>query len=205
MTQPTPTGAPQSRGPSIAWFFVAALIFLCGAGGMGVLIWTAVRSITNDIVRFVVPGQTEMTVAKPGSFTIFHEYRSVVDGRVFSVQTLSNLIVTVRSKSTGAEVPLITTTGASYSTGSRAGRSILDFELREPGTYIVSAAYGDGRREPQTVLTISQGFGASLVFTILGALALFFGGLGGAVGLTIYVAVKRQKARQPPGLPFTRP
>ena len=183
-----------SHVPGRVWYFIAALIFLAGLAAMLTLMVEQLSGIGSRMIQVIVPGQSELTLDKAGTYTIFHEYRSTVGTRVFAVETVSGLSVTVRSKATGEDVLLQTTTGASY-------RSILNFKITEPGTYLLIAGYSDGRREPQTVITVDRGFVGSILLTVGAAFALLFGGLAGAGGLVIFVAIKRHKAKQAGILP----
>lgn len=187
--------------PGRVWYFIAALIFLAGLAAMLTLMVEQLSGIGSRMIQVIVPGQSELTLDKAGTYTIFHEYRSTVGTRVFAVETVSGLSVTVRSKATGEDILLQTTTGASYTVEGRSGRSILNFKITEPGTYLLIAGYSDGRREPQTVITVDRGFVGSILLTVGAAFALLFGGLAGAGGLVIFVAIKRHKAKQAGILP----
>ncbi len=100
----------------------------------------------------------------------------------------------------GANVPLVASkTNTRYSVASTAGRSLFDFEARTPGTYQISATYDGGRKEPQTVLAIDRGFVGGLIMTILGAMAIAFGGMGIAVAIAVVVFIKRRRAQRAAG------
>jgi hypothetical protein len=157
--------AKPSHVPGRVWYFIAALIFLAGLAAMLTLMVEQLSGIGSRMIQVIVPGQSELTLDKAGTYTIFHEYRSTVGTRVFAVETVSGLSVTVRSKATGEDILLQTTTGASYTVEGRSGRSILNFKITEPGTYLLIAGYSDGRREPQTVITVDRGFvGSNLAY-----------------------------------------
>jgi hypothetical protein len=102
----------------------------------------------------------------------------------------------VRARPGGQVIPLKSATGASYSVGSYAGRSLFDFEVPAPGTFEISATYDGGRRQPQTVLAIDRGFVEDLLRTILGALALAFAGMGAAIAIAVVVFNKRSRAKR---------
>jgi hypothetical protein len=144
------------------------------------------------MIRVPVPGQTEIVFKEPGTYTIFHEYQSTFDGRVYDVAAVSGLNVTVRARPGGDDVPLSPATGTRYRVGSNAGRSLFDFEVRAPGSYQIAATYDGGRKEPQTVLAIDRGFVGDLLITILGAMAMAFAGMGAAIAIAIIVFVKRR-------------
>jgi hypothetical protein len=148
------------------------------------------------MMRVVVPGETQLMLKEPGTYTIFHEHRSAFEGKAYHVDTVSGLRVLIRARPGGQVVPLKSATGASYSVGSHAGRSLFDFEIPAPGTYEISAAYDGGRQQPQTVLAIDRGFVGELLLTILSAIALAFAGMGTAIALIIVVFIKRRRVKR---------
>ena len=168
---------------------------------MAVFLVSRIGNSTSRMMRVLVPGQEEIYVKEPGTYTIFHEYQSTFEGRVYDVAEVSGLSVAVRTVPGGEEVPLSTASGTRYRVGSNAGRSLFNFEARAPGTYRIAAAYDGGRKEPQTVLAIDRGFVGDLVLTILGALAMAFAGMGAAVAISVLVFVKRRRAHMSAGRP----
>jgi hypothetical protein len=180
------------RVPGRLWYVLAAVIALGAWAAMALFLVSRISDSTARMTRVLVPGQTDLVLKEPGTYTIFHEYQSTFEGRVYDVANVSGLIITVRAG--GAVIPLVATSGTRYRVGSRAGRSLFDFDVRTPGTYQVSASYDGGRKEPQTVLAIDRGFVGDLVMTILGALALALGGMGIAVAISVVVFLKRRRA-----------
>jgi hypothetical protein len=188
----TDASAP-SPAPGRRWYVVAAVIALAAWTAMALFLVSRIGDSTARMMRVLVPGQADLVLKEPGTYTIFHEYQSMFEGRVYDVPSVSGLNITVRTG--GANVPLAASkTNARYSVGSAAGRSLFDFEVRTPGTYQISAGYDGGRKEPQTMLAIDRGFVGGLVLTILGALAMAFGGMGIAVAIAVVVFVKRRRA-----------
>jgi len=162
---------------------------------MALFLVSRIGDSTGRMMRVLVPGQTDLVLREPGTYTIFHEYQSTFEGRVYDVGSVSGLSIAVRTG--GANVPLVASkTNTRYRVGAAAGRSLFDFEARVPGTYQISASYEGGRKEPQTVLAIDRGFVGDLIVTILGALGMAFGGMGIAVGIAVVVFVKRRRAQR---------
>jgi len=183
-----------SRPPGRRWYVVAAVVALAGWTAMALFLVSRIGDSTARMMRMLAPGQTDLLLKEPGTYTIFHEYQSTFEGRVYDVESISGLIIAVQSG--GTTVPLVrSTSNTRYSIASAAGRSLFDFEVRVPGTYRISASYDGGRKEPQTVLAIDHGFVGSLVMTILGAMAMAFGGMGIAVAIAVAVFIKRRRAR----------
>jgi hypothetical protein len=194
----TTAPVPASRPPGPGWYAVAVVIAIAGWIGMGVLIHAALGSIGERMFRLVVPGQAEFRLQQTGTYTIFHEHYSTVDGRVYEAGTLSGLQIIVRFR--GSAIELRRPSGRTrYSVGSYSGRSLYQFDVSEPGFYQVGAVYGDGRKAPQTVLAIDHGFVAALVGTILKAFAAGFGGMALAGVIAAVVIVKRRRALRSAG------
>lgn len=162
---------------------------------MALFLVSRIGDSTGRMIRVLAPGQTEIVLKEPGTYTIFHEYQSTFEGRVYDVAAVSGLNVTVRARPGGENVPLTTATGTRYRVGASAGRSLFDFEVRVPGTYQIAAAYDGGRAQPQTVLAIDRGFFGDLLKTIFGAIAMAFAGMGTAIAIAVVVFIKRRRAR----------
>lgn len=180
--------------PGRWWYVVAGLIAAAAVAVTIYFVIHRVSGLTDRLVQVVVPGQASLTLNETGSYTIFHEYQSVVDGKVYSTGSVSDLRVTVAGPD-GRRVSLTSPSGTSrYSIAGRAGSSIFAFEAAQPGVYRLAASYEDGRREPRTVLTVGTGFLAGIFMTVLITLAIMFAGIGSAVAIAIIVFLARRRA-----------
>ena len=188
------TGISSTRAPSAAWYGLAVLVLVAGWVGMGTLLATRLSGATDRMMRLVVPGEAELRLNQTGTYTIFHEYRSTLDGRVYDTPSIDGLDVTVRAVPSGRLIELMRGADSSYTFSGSAGRSLFDFEVSEPGAYRIAGIYADGRKEPQAVLAVDRGFVGDLLITILGAVAFAFAGTGGAIVVAILVARRRAKA-----------
>jgi hypothetical protein len=188
----------QEIRPSRWLYGLAALVFVSGWGLFAVFLWRNLSGIGEDFQRVIVPGKSDITLAKPGKYTVFHEYRSVIGTRVFSGERyVSGLECRLASKATGVEVPLSRSlASATYNFGGRSGVSMLDFRIDTPGVYEFWAGYEGTGEGPQVVLAVGQGFGLRIVTTVLGSLAIVFGCIGLAVLIAVYTAVKRHNAQK---------
>lgn len=182
--------------PSRWYYAIAGVIFVGGWVAFGVFLFTNLSGMGNKLQQVVVPGKSEITLLDPGAYTIFHEYKSVVGGKVYSTeQQLSGLEVTLRSKATGARVPLAPATSSStYEFGSRAGASVFEFNIHDPGVYELSASYSAGQRGPDVVLAVGHDFTMGIMTTVFGSLAIVFGSIAISLALTIYTLIKRSNA-----------
>ena len=179
------------------WLYgLAAVIFLAGWALFAVILWTSLSGLDEGLQQVVVPGSAELNLAKPGGYTAFHEYESVVGSRIYSGdRNVPGLECSLKSKPTGASVQLSRSTAStSYSTGGRSGVSFLDFRIDQPGVYEFSAEYPNGAAGPEVVLAVGQGVGLRIVTGILGSLAVVFGCIGLSIALAVYTGVKRYQA-----------
>lgn len=181
--------------PGRYWYAVAVLLVVSGGVASGLLMWSRLANLDAGLTRFVVPGSALIELPEAGAYTIFHESRSVIEGRIYVTENVAGLRVGVRSDETGEPVSLTRPSGSSsYSFGGYTGESVLSFELAKPGRYRLSASYPDGRGEPQTVLAVSHGFISRLLTTIFGVIAIGFASFGAAVAIGVVTFLKRRRA-----------
>jgi len=103
------------------WFVVAGLVAIAGFVAAGLYLVPRLGSVDAGMIRVVVPGNTTLDLGKAGTYTIFHEKQSVVDGRFYASDSVSGLRVDVIAEATGTPVRLEPATSTSYSMGSRQG------------------------------------------------------------------------------------
>lgn len=79
----------------------------------GMVVLRMIQEVPDSLTRIVVPGEAELDLTEPGSYTIYHEHRSVVDGQVFSsTADISSLLVAVE-RPTGNPRPCVSPLGTS--------------------------------------------------------------------------------------------
>jgi hypothetical protein len=167
------------------WFAAAGLIAIAGFVCAGLYLWPRLGSVDAGMIRIVVPGSATVTLDKPGTYTIFHEKQSVVDGRYYASDTVAGLRVDLVADTGGAPVPVEPSGGTSYSVGGRQGVSIFAFTIDRPGRYRLTTSLTNG----QAVLAIGQGMLGAIFKLVSGTIAIVFAGLaiaGIIVGLTIW-------------------
>jgi hypothetical protein len=163
---------------------------------MAIFLASRLGGSAERMIRVLVPGETEIRLNEPGTYTIFHEHQSTFEGRVYNVENISGLEITVRPSVGGAALPLKGGTATNYSVGSRSGRSLFQFEVTASGAYRVAGTYPTGRQQPQTVLAIDRGFVGELLLTIFGGLAIAFGSMAIAIVMIVVVFIRRRRARR---------
>ena len=190
VTKPTaPTKHPN------AWFYTfgPAVIVITSIVAI-VLLFTAL--LTAPDMRFAVPGTHEVDFDSSGEYTLFYEYKSSVNGIIYSTgASPPDMTVTLQSKDDAQNVPLLTGSGtSSYEIGGKAGVSMFEFDIDEPGTYILSAEYTDGSTEPPIVFAVGR---FNLESTFIRSFAIGTGGFViGMFSILVVFLLRRRKPSQ---------
>jgi len=216
----TPSGKGEERVKKqrlSGWYYgLAALIPVLGCLIAMALVWQwfpglpgifEAKMDLDSLTQIVVPGSEEIIFADRGAYAVYYEYRSVVDGVVFTSSEIPpSLACSLTSRATGTDVAVVpdyvkTNTYASKD-GERLGVLIRSITIDEPGTYTFSCHHPDGSSQPEIVLAVGPNFAweflsiaARTVLTTLTGLAVLFGSSALAVGVVIVVAVQRRKSR----------
>jgi hypothetical protein len=175
------------------WYLVALVLALVGAGGAYLFFFMRLQSVDAALTRMVAPGEVEITL-QSGSYTLFHEYRSVLNGRYYESDDVSGLNLHINS-SNGEPIALRGRANTNYEIAGRSGVSVADFDIDEPGTYTFVAAYNQ-RKGPEAVLAVEQGVIGKIFGLVLGSIAIAFAGVGGGIAVASITYVKRRRARE---------
>lgn len=180
---------------SRAGYWLAPIPLLLGFAIAVWVGWGAVTDISNAFTRLVAPGTGFVTLAKPGTYMIFHETRGAIDGRVYhSANDFSGMKVDIVPDAGGAAVPVEQPSAHStYTIGSHAGESMLQFTVTQPGNYRVTAAYADGQAGPKTVLAIGTGIVGILFRAIAVVIGSIFLGFGLSLALLLTTCFRRRR------------
>jgi hypothetical protein len=185
--------------PGPIWYFVAVLIFLAGDVGAWYMFTVRLASVGDGVERFIVPGTVELTLNQPGTWTIYHEPSSAIDGKLYVSQNINGLRIGVVSVANGAPVKISPPFGGeTYSMNGSDGVAVLAFDVASPGRYRLTAAYEGDKAEPKAVLTVANGLLHRMFSAIAGGISLGLGGFAIALAIIITTAVKRGKAVHPP-------
>ena len=182
------------------WYLLAGVIALAGLAAAALYVVPRIDTVDQGAIRTVMPGSAVLALDTPGSYTIFHERRSVVDGRYYASDSVDGLKVTLADPR-GTPVALVEPRMSStYQMGNREGRAILAFDIVEPGRYRLSASLASGAAEPKVVLAVSQGLVGGIIRLVFATLGIAFGSLGVAGLLVAVVAWRRSKAVAKPAV-----
>lgn len=187
----------QDVRPSAWWFALPVVVAATGLATFAFLLVNGLTGLTDGFTQVVVPGRAEVTLAEPGTYAVFYEYRSVVGNRVYSTQAqMPGLQCRLVSKATGVEIPLSPSSmSMTYELGGRCGAAVFECEITAPGVHEFSAGYPEGESGPDVVLVIGRGFVKKLLFTIFGGIGTFFGSFIAAGLITLLIFLKRRKAK----------
>jgi hypothetical protein len=208
------------RSPSGWMYVLAAMIPVFGCLLTMALVYRWFSSLpgtlesrvnVDNLTQVVVPGSEEITFTKRGAYAVYHEYRSVVDGVVYTSSEMPPaLACSLTSRASGDDVAVVPdhVPSNAYSTRDRerVGRLINSITIEAPGRYIFSCDYPDGSSQPKVVLAVGPnlfweflGIAARTVVTAAAGLAALFGsGILAAVVLVV-ATVKRRRSAKPDG------
>ncbi len=178
------------------------------------VIW-GIQGLTDDrqgFQRVVVPGTSELQLRESGEYTVFHEYKSQMDGKAINslCTDLSEYKFHLYPKDRPEQNIQLEPASANttYEFGSRKGRSTFSFQIREPGPYIFDGQRknnGDVVCEP-AVLAIGQGVVLGVILNVFkivggGCFLLFFFGGGLTILLVAYFTRTSQEEQDEPSAP----
>ena len=180
------------------WHCLWGLPFaLIGGGFFVYTLFHGLTHVTDSLAQIVVPGSKELNLQQ-GRYSVFLEEESVVDGKVYSTtQSIDGLTCRVRSVQNGSSVAIENASmSTSYSVEGRSGHSVLEFSIQQNGKYAFACDYGENAKGQQVVVAVGSGVGEGIFKTVIGSLASFFGGFGGALLVVLVVVFKRNRAKK---------
>jgi len=166
-------------------------------------------------IRFEVPGTSQFVLSKKGSYCLYHENFSVVNGKVRQQKQDKNGFSCVLTDPNGTDVPLkqvesplVYASVANVGRNVYNGYAIFSFEISTPGTYSLKTSY-----DKQTVLVVGSGQAKSTAM-VLGTCGICFGSVALAILFTVLAIIRITKNRviaklsaevPPPPVPTPQP
>lgn len=194
---------PGEARSSVRGYVTGILIILTGVAAF---VWHLVDSLdqlSRSSARAIVPGSVQVELTRPGTYTFFNEWRSVLDGRPVrsGLDLTVNNFAVVRLRD-GEPLRLTPNTSMRYSYGPRQGYAVGDLYVEEPGAYGITVEVpvaGD----KVTVVTLIYDFTSRLIWLIAVSIVIMFFALalGGWVIMRTYRSRLREQYR-PPGPVF---
>jgi uncharacterized membrane protein len=140
--------AVAPRIPGLGWYALAGAIFLAGVALAAVLVWRFVAAY-DPPARFLAPGEAQLSLAGPGDYIVWHEHRTVYQGRSFDLPPA--MPDGTRYRVQGPDgTPIAVRPYAGMSSEATEGRSasVAHFEAPLAGSYRVAV---DGALEPRVM------------------------------------------------------
>ncbi|HEY7448666.1 MAG TPA: hypothetical protein VH702_10995 [Vicinamibacterales bacterium] len=192
--------------PGRVWYVMALLVLVAGAVAAGVFVYIRLDGLAHQLVQVIVPGEADLTFHEPGTYTIYFEPESVVNGQIYrTTGDIAGLVVKLSSAS-GDPINLVPPSiSSNYSIAGRYGEAVLTGTIEEPGQYRLSAAYVDASNQSEAVLAIGLGVPAKIFTAILVALGIAICSFLLAVLVAIVTFVRRRRATRRASAPQPRP
>lgn len=183
--------------PSRIFYGISVLVFAVGLGLFLFVLLNGIFSVVEKIgMQVIVPGTEIIELKEAGKYSIFYEYESVIDGKIYSSNSIYGLKCTLKDVNTGDFITLSNSkSNFNYSVNGREGRSVLEFVIDKPGKYEFEAWY-ETENDNKAVLAIGKGFGSTLFVTILLSFITLFGSLATSIIIFVITFVKRRKSMQ---------
>ena len=182
-----------------SWWYasIGVALALAGVGLFTYFLVHGLFHLTDSLTQVVVPGQAELSLKAPATYTIFLEEQSVVDGRIYSTtESVDGLKCTVTSQSDSRQIPLRQPgMSITYNVNGRSGRSVFAFPVKVAGRYELFCNYPQDTKGPQTVIAVGSGVGEKLTQTVLWSLISMFCGMGSG-GLVIALIIMKRRAAE---------
>lgn len=183
--------------PGIVWYVIAGLINVICIVLFVLFLVGAIKCATDSIItRVTAPGTASIEIDKAGKYTIYFEHDSVLDGKVYHTSDISDILFTLTSKSTGEQIDLNSSlANTSYSINGRSGQSIFDFDVSEPGEYILETIYDTGTGE-NAVLAVGRPFVYQMVMQIFLSIGSLFCAIIVPVVIFVITIIKRSNNKR---------
>jgi hypothetical protein len=207
-TSTTATTAPVRKKPGWWWFLIGGLLI---AAALTVAISGIVIGIlrTSDQVdgfaRFIAPATVKLDVTDTGTYHVYYEWRSSLEGRTFKTPDTSPpglKIVVTDPDGQNVRVETASDSDVTFSINNREGFSVAKFRADRTGSYTLEAT---ATTNDEFVLAVGPAVLGGLLAWILGGLGIGLLLFGGGLAIIIVAAVKRSRrsreARPRPGPP----
>jgi hypothetical protein len=146
--------------PSRWWYGLAATILIIGFMCWCIVFFALFFYIEHSPQQAIVPGIHRLELPTSGTYVIYYEYQSIVDGKTFSTSKdlALGLKCSVQTLDGTEEIAVSSTSpNATYNyRGKRKGVSIFKFKIAHPGTYILTGKYDNGTGKPIIVLGVTR-------------------------------------------------
>jgi uncharacterized membrane protein len=139
------------RIPGLGWYALAGVVFLAGLVFGGILVWRFVVAF-EPATTFVAPGVVKLSLTTPGEYILWHEHRTVYNGRTVDLPAQMPDGTRYRVHGPDGEIAIRGNAAMKLEAGTegREGRSVsvAQFQAARPGPYVVAV---EGDFEPRVM------------------------------------------------------
>jgi hypothetical protein len=183
-------GQEKSRMSCVPFVF-AGIIFISFIGLFIYVLISGISETRSSIQRFQVPGSAVLEIKEVGTYSLFHEYASVYEGKEYYVNNLPSFNLAIRPLGSTREIETTPLAGVmTYNFGSIQGRAIRNFEITQPGQYEFTFTYQDRSPTPKTIMAISSDLVYRILKTIFLCLVLMSIGIFLPIAIIVIYLVK---------------
>ena len=170
------------RIPGLGWYALAGVVFLAGLVAGGILVWHFIAGF-EPAVRFVAPGAVQVSVAAPGDEIVWHEHRTLYQGRAFDVAPAMPDGTRYRVKAPdGSSIAIEPRSGMSAEGSEGRSVSVAHFAAPAAGIYRVVV---EGFAEPR-IMAVGPNRTWPIMKLVGEVSLVVILGLGVAVGVGLY-------------------
>lgn len=180
---------PPIRKKRSKWPWIIVVVLLLASFGLAAVGLARAAPAVRDLAKnggeglakrlpepLLFPGTHTVNIDEPGSWKLFHESESLIDGRPVDSPPGADLEVSLRSRTTGEELVLKPTRiTETYNLPHRNATAIGQFEVKQTGEYELTAKRKDAP-EAEFVLAVGKdvlmkAFGGAVRIVAIFALA----------------------------------
>jgi len=182
---------------------VSGLTGLATVAGFLFLIFTQLQGMAAGAQRFTVPGVRTVQIASPGTYTLFHETTSLINGTIHLAPRAPASLQVQVTDATGAPVSVQATTGGSYSVGSYEGQALMDVRFPAAGSYTITVQVAPADGPGPWVMAVNEALGPKILGLVFGGVSLMLIGLTTSAitlvaGIIVLALQRRTAASLPP-------
>ncbi|RLD79156.1 MAG: hypothetical protein DRJ10_09260 [Bacteroidetes bacterium] len=187
----------QKKKNLIVWPILFAIgIFVAGI----IYITFSILKITNDFAdssyRFTAPANELIIPLEAQNYTVYYEYKTYFENVYFDTgNRINGLQLKIKNKLNHKETVVTNSTfNSSYTNSNGSGVSVLDFEIKQSGDYVISASFVQAKHE-KVVLSIGKTMGWGFINSIFGIIGIFLASIILSILTAIFGTKWEQKRR----------
>ncbi|NQT18628.1 MAG: hypothetical protein HQ592_02905 [Planctomycetes bacterium] len=183
----------QEIRPSLSWLLLAAIVFVVGAGGGTALLVTKIIDLPKG-KTFIVPSTQTFNIDRPGTHTLWHDYRITFKGKVYNKpeELPDQATITLENEQTGEVIPMSESWHSTVTSGQHEKTEIGSYNIEQAGTYVLSVTGLDDEH----VFSFGRSYLKGLIGAILACVVLSLLGVFGAIAIVIVVLVARSRNKR---------